>query len=127
MPTDVNGGGFGEPLSAERIPFDYIKGTDFRVMRTDGCIGGATPNGHIHMVLYSERPAIPRRVVHRPAPDGTLGEEIESEKVSRNSLVREMHADLFLTREVAEAMVDWLRRALEQLDERDSIIRKMGE
>ena len=126
MPTDINRD-LGEPMSPERIPFDYIKGADFRVMRADGCIGGVTPNGHLHMVLFSERPAIPRRVVHRRAPDGSLGEEISGETISRNSLVREMLADLFLTRETATAIADFLRLALEQLDERDNFVHKMSE
>jgi hypothetical protein len=84
---------------AGRVSFGHIKSTLFRVIRVDGAIGSVTPNGHIHMAVDSERPAIPRRLVQQLAEDGSLGDLIPSATVSRASVVREMDADIFMSRE----------------------------
>src|SRR5438874_108790 len=83
--------------AAKQLAFDYIKSPHFRALRADGAIGGVTPNGQIHIALYSERPPIPQRVVHRITEENKLGEEIEHQRVSRDAIVREMDADVFLT------------------------------
>ena len=45
------------------VAFDYIKTSDFRIIWADGAIGGPTARGYVHVALYAERPAIPRRQV----------------------------------------------------------------
>jgi len=99
-----------------QLAFDYIKGPHFRSVRADGAIGAVTPNGHIHMALYSERPAIPRRLVHEVDQEGKLGKEVERE--SRESIVREMDVDVFLTLSVAKSIHDWLGRRIKELEDR---------
>jgi hypothetical protein len=47
------------------IEFDFIKSNFFRVIHVDGAFGGLSPNGFVHMALYSERRAIPTKVVHK--------------------------------------------------------------
>jgi hypothetical protein len=105
----------GTPAS-DRVSFDYIKGKDFRVIRADGAIGGITPNGYIHFVLYSERQAIPRRQVYAVSPDGVLGEMIQAETISRGSIVREMDVDVFLRPDIAKALHAWLEQQIERID-----------
>ncbi|MCE9523595.1 MAG: hypothetical protein K8S25_14335 [Alphaproteobacteria bacterium] len=104
-PDDPNISG---PVGENRVAIDYIKSNLFRAIRTDGVIGSVTPTGHIHMAFYSERPAIPRRQVYSLSSKGTLGEAIPEETVSRNSIVRELDADVFLTLNVAEVVHKWL-------------------
>lgn len=99
-------GGNGD--AGHRISFDYLKSPFFRVIRADGAIGSITPNGHIHFALYSERPAIPRHIVHELDVDGRLGREVPNETVSRGGIVREMEVDVFLTVETAENIKQWL-------------------
>ncbi|MCA8907271.1 MAG: hypothetical protein KDA64_05200 [Rhodospirillaceae bacterium] len=94
----------GTPVNA--VVFDYIKASGFRAVRADGAIGSTTPNGHIHMALYSEREAIPRRTVVALTEQGTLGDVVEVQ--TRGSIVREMEVDIFLTQEVAESIHAWL-------------------
>lgn len=106
--VDNSTGAKGNGDAGERIAFDYIKSQYFRVIHADGAIGGITPNGHIHFALYSERQAIPRRQVHEVLGDGHLGGLIESETVSRGSIVREMEIDVFLTIQVAKSLHEWL-------------------
>ena len=99
-------GGNGD--AGHRISFDYLKSRYFRVIRADGAIGSVTPNGHIHLALFSERPAIPRHIVHELDADGRLGSEVPNEMVSRGGIVREMEVDVFLTVEAAENIKQWL-------------------
>ncbi|MEO8455263.1 MAG: hypothetical protein ABI454_08885 [Sphingomicrobium sp.] len=100
----------------DRVSFDYIKGKDFRVVRADGAIGGITPNGYVHFVLYSERGAIPRRQVFALTPEGTVGEIIDAETVTRGSIVREMDVDVFLRPDVAKALHTWLGEQIQVID-----------
>ena len=101
----------------QRVNFDYIKGQNFRVIHTDGAIGALTPNGHIHMSLYSERPAIPRRTVFS-LENGRLGEELIKERTTRDAIVREMDVDVIMTVEVAESLCEWLSGKVNELRKR---------
>src|SRR5690349_9267361 len=100
------------PPAENRVAFDYVKGKDFRTVRADGAIGGITPSGYIHFALYSERAAIPRRVVHS-IEGGQLGSPIEAESVTRGAFVREMDVDVFLNADVARNLHTWLGEQLE--------------
>ena len=83
----------------------------FRVIHVDGAIGGITPAGFLHVSLYSERAAIPREIVHKVNPEGTLG--IELKQNTRGGIVREMESDLMLSIPAAQSLYDWLGRHLE--------------
>lgn len=105
-----------------KVAFDYIKSSHFRVVRADGAIGALTPNGTIHFSLFSERPAIPRRLVHAIHPDGTLGPPLGAETISRGSIVREMEVDIFLRPEVAETLAAWLAERITEAKQRAALI-----
>jgi hypothetical protein len=111
----------------DRVSFDYIKGKDFRVIRADGAIGGITPNGYIHFVLYSERGAIPRRQVFALKPDGAVGEIIQAETVTRGSIVREMDVDVFLRPDIAKALHKWLGDHIERIDALKAVTQPGGD
>ena len=97
------------------IGFDFIKGNHFRVITVDGAYGGISPHGRaIHMAIYSERRAIPRRTVHAVSEAGDLGEEIRDKRDASDSFVREIEADLILDLGAAVAMRStetWRRRS----------------
>ena len=111
-------GGNGE--NARRIAFDYIKSQIFRVVRADGAIGGITPSGHIHFALYSERQAIPRREVYEVSEGGKLGNRIDAETVSRNSIVRELECDVICNVDTAERIGKWLLNHVKTIRERNA-------
>ena len=90
-----------------QVAFDYIKGNLFRVVHVDGAIGGATPNGGLHIAFFSERLPIPQREVRSVNPDGSLGGIAES-KV-RPAIVREIDFDIIMSLPVAEGLVSWLQ------------------
>lgn len=111
---NAKGNGSPEPT----VAFDYIKSPGFKVIRADGAIGAVTPNGHIHMALFSERQAIPRRIVNSLALDGTIGGQIDSQTESRNSIVREMDVDVFLSVDAAELLRNWLDQRINEAKSR---------
>ena len=101
----------------EKWAFDFVKSNNFRVVTASGVIGGITPTGQISVSVYNERPPIPKRVVHRVLPDGSLGPEIEAERECRDSILREVEFCMILDHDTAMKMAVWLRRAAGQLAE----------
>jgi hypothetical protein len=101
--------------SRHHVVFEYIKSAAFRVIHADGIIGGVTPAGNLHLAFYSERAALPRRQAFAINPNGSLGELLPDETVSRNSVIREMDIDVVISRKAAEAMMHWLGERLEDL------------
>jgi hypothetical protein len=87
--------------SRDRVVIEYIKSQYFRVVHADGAIGGSTPSGHIHLALFSERPAIPRRLV-APVLNGVLGDPLPEETVVREGMIRELDIDLMMSVSAAE-------------------------
>ena len=98
----------------ESITYDFIKSNLFRVLHVDGAWGGISPDGYIQMAIFSERRAIPRRVVYQLS-EGRVGPEIEREE--RPGLVREVEADLVMSLEAAVAIREWLDGRIEMLRE----------
>lgn len=101
--------------AGHEVAFDYIKSQDFRVVWADGAIGGVTPQGLVHFALYSERGAIPRRQVFTIKDEtlGKLGEEVIEKRITRDSIVREMACDVFLTPSAAENLANWILKTLD--------------
>lgn len=98
------------------VAFDYIKGPHFSTVWADGGIASGTPNGLVHLALYAERPALPRRQVYKLDPaTKMLGDEVPEKLISRGSIVREMPFDLLMSPETAEDLIDLLQRVLTEL------------
>jgi hypothetical protein len=111
--ADKPTGGNGKP--APEVAFEYIKSQYFRVIHADGIMGGPTPQGYLHFALYSERPPLPRRVVHSLSASGVLGDPIQEKTVVRDALVREMDVDVIMRVEVAEQFHIWLGQRIQEL------------
>lgn len=107
----------GNGEASLRVNFDYIKASHFRVIHMDGAVGAVTPNGHINMSLFSERPPLPRRMVHE-LKENALGDEIKDQRVTRDAIIREMDVDVIMTIDVAESLRTWLRDRIEEANER---------
>lgn len=116
MVNKIKGNGGDGPS----INFDYVKSSYFRVIRADGAIGAVTPSGHIHFSLYSERPAIPKQIVHKLNADGSLGGEISARRVTRGGIVREMDVDVFVSLEAAEGLCGWLQEKIKEVKHRQA-------
>ena len=112
--------GNGGVIIPEQVKFHYLKSANFRTIHADGAIGNVTPAGYIHMAMYSERPAIPREMVHKIKPDGTLGEIIEEQTVMREGIVREMEVDVLMSVDVAKGIKNWLDEQFEKVEQRNT-------
>jgi hypothetical protein len=104
----------------DEVAFDFIKANDFRVIWADGGIGSVTAHGHVHVALYSERPAIPRRQVFRvDAKTGALGDIIPEKTIGRTAYVRELGCDIMMTPGVARTVGEWLIKLADSLESGD--------
>lgn len=100
----------------KKIKFDYIKSNFFRVIHADGVWGGIGPGlNDIKMVFFNERPAIPQQVTHE-IKNGILGEEIKEERVSRNSIIREVEVDIVMNIHVAKSLKKWLEDKINTIE-----------
>jgi hypothetical protein len=97
-----------------KVRFFYIKGNHFRVLHVDGALGGITPRGFLHFSVYSERPAIPQTAEHQVSIEGRLSEPLSQE--GKQGIVRELDADLIMTKQTATELRDWLSKRIEQLE-----------
>jgi hypothetical protein len=98
------------------LNFDYIKGTQFRAVHADGAYAGLTGSG-VTVSFYSERQAIPQRVVHKINPDHTLGDEIRERRVARDAIVREVDVCVVMSLDVLKALVTVLSNLTKAHDE----------
>jgi hypothetical protein len=91
-----------------KIKFDYIKSNFHRVIHADGAWGGITPRGTIILSFWSERPPIPKQIVHQVTPEG-LGEEIKGEREGRDAMIREVEVSVIMDIGAAKAFLAWLQ------------------
>ena len=93
----------------DKVKFHYLKSHGFRVIHVDGLFGGITPTGDIYASLFSQRPPIPTLTVQTIKENGELGEEVASERVSKDGIVRELEIGVTMRPEVAQSIIKWLQ------------------
>ncbi|WP_316230377.1 hypothetical protein [Bradyrhizobium sp. SZCCHNR1051] len=99
----------------DTVSFFYIKGTQFRVVHSDGVIGGITPRGFIHCAFYNERAAIPQVQTHNVSPEGQLSPPVSTD--GKVGIVREIDFDVIMTKQAAVDLRDWLTQQIKELDQ----------
>lgn len=94
----------------DTLRFHYIKSNYFRTVHCDGAIGAISPRLQaIEVAFYSERLPIPQVVAHKiDVKNGQLKEEILTERVMRDGVVREVEVNVVLDIDGAERLVEWL-------------------
>jgi hypothetical protein len=95
------------------VSFHYIKSNLFRVLHTDGAIGGITPSGLIFVALYNERAPIPQIMVHEITESGQVGTEHQDERVGKKGVVREIEVGAMMSVETATSLVKWLQEKID--------------
>lgn len=98
--------------SEDEIAFDYIKSNHFRVIKASGAVGGISPRGDFVINLFSERPPIPLHVVYRIEND-KMGKEIEAERLSRESIIREVEVCAMMDLASAKSLANWINKTLQ--------------
>ncbi|NJM83132.1 MAG: hypothetical protein HC844_12150 [Tabrizicola sp.] len=125
--SDAESVGGSNPMDDSTVAFEYIKSADFRTVWADGAVGGVTPSGFVHLAVYSERPAIPRRQVFSVVDDGEagqrLGTEIIEKRISRDAIVREMPVDIMMSASVAESLATWLTQQVELIRSTQKVVK----
>jgi len=106
----------GDSSPQKQVSFEYIKSQLFRGIHADGIWGGVTPQGILSLTFYSERFPIPNQLIHKLKPDGTLGDEVESARISKTSIIREAEACVYMNLNVALAFRDLLNKQIEALE-----------
>ena len=93
------------------VDIHYMKSNLFRVIHADGAVGSLTPRGLLHMTLYNERPAIPKRGVRDISEDQ---ETLSPEKITETigGVVRELEVDVMMSETFALELRDWLNKRL---------------
>jgi hypothetical protein len=102
------------PDRPDKIKFYYIKGHQFRVAHVDGAVASVSPTGDIVASFFSQRPPIPQVTIQPVLENGQLGEEIVSERVGKDGLVREVEVTITARPEVVEGLIKLLQEKLEQ-------------
>jgi hypothetical protein len=125
--TATRKGNDGPKASTDDSPvaFEYIKSQLFRVIHADGVIGSVTPSGNVHVAFFSERPAIPRMMVHARNPNGTLGDPIPEQTLVRPGVIREMDVDVVLSPAALDLMLTWLTDRKRELIDRNELVKKI--
>jgi hypothetical protein len=116
MPQEQPIGPPGVDLQAQRIRFDYIKSSFFRVVHAEGMLGGIGPRGFIQMAIFNERWPIPKQATHELSADGKLGNEIMSERISRDAVVREVEVEVLMDLNTAKQMLIWLQDRISEIE-----------
>lgn len=101
----------------QEIEFNYIKGSNFRVVHADGAMSNGTPRGNLFLVFYSERLPLPDLQTFKINEEGrVVGEVIEKRKVNSNGIMREVEVGIMLDMDVAKGMVVSLSQLIRQLE-----------
>ncbi len=93
----------------KKIAFDYIKSRHFRVVKVNGVVGGIS-RGELAMSFWSERSPIPQRMVFAVEEDGSLGDEVMDERVSRDAVIREVELCAIVDIDFATELAEWLQK-----------------
>lgn len=105
-----------KPEIPKEIAFEYLKSNFFRVISASGAFGGLSPTGReIHMAIFSERRAIPKKTVHSVSREGKIGEEVIQKREVRGGFIREIEVDLVIDLQTALRIQEWLQDKIQQL------------
>jgi hypothetical protein len=100
------------------IKFYYEKAPFHQEIKVDGAIGSPSPTGdRIVMSVYTERPAIPRMIVHELSEEGVLGTEVIDRREGKDGIVRVVQTTLHLDLANARALRDWLDHQIATVDD----------
>ncbi|MCF8079571.1 MAG: hypothetical protein K9K88_09850 [Desulfobacterales bacterium] len=94
------------------VTFDYIKTEQHTEFPVSGAHGGITPAGKIQISFYQERLAIPKQVKHELKEDFSLGDEIQEERIARNSFIRSVPMTFLMDPNTALGIYQWLGERL---------------
>jgi hypothetical protein len=103
------------PEMPSSIKVHYIKSNLFRVVHSEGAIGGLTPSREIFVSLFNERGALPKVIEFAVSPEGNVGKEIGRE--GKQGIVREMEIGVLMSADAAKKLAEFLLNQVKMLHE----------
>ena len=100
---------------SSKISFQFVESKFHRNIHVDGAWGGLTHRGSIFMSVYSETPAIPKRITHSIQEDSRIGGE--STREGSRDIIREVEATLLMNLDTATVLMDWLSQKIDAAQE----------
>ena len=102
--------------SADKIRIEYIKSHFYRMVRADGAFGGTSPRLELFISFYNERFPIPKVLVYEQSSHGAPGAEIESERETKEGVIREVEVGVTMDLPTARSFSEWLKQKVEELE-----------
>jgi hypothetical protein len=99
------------PIPTEMV-VRYAKSNLHRVIHVDGVFGGPSVGGLIHIAIYSERVPVPTEQTYDISSNGIISEFPKSQK-GGDGVLREIEASLMLSVPLADNLIPWLRKAID--------------
>ena len=97
----------------QTISTRFIRGNGLRVVHVDGAWGGITPQGLVHLGLFSEYVEPPASVTYAAGP---AGQAQEIQRTGGGSVTRELEVIAIMSPNVARAVRDWLDTRIGEVD-----------
>jgi hypothetical protein len=101
---------------SDKIRIEYVKSHFFRLVRADGAIGGTSPRLELFITFYNERFPIPRVLTYEATPEGAPGEEIRSERESKEGIIREAEVGITMDLPTAKSFAFWINEKVAELE-----------
>jgi hypothetical protein len=100
----------------EKVKIHYIKTPQFRNIFISGVYGGgALGINKIYMGLFSDRMPFPQITVSN-VENGMVTSENNSEKISKDGIIRDVEANVILDLATAKILVNWLQEKIKGLE-----------
>jgi hypothetical protein len=103
------------PQPPSNVKFHYVKSNFFRVIHSEGVIGGLTPSREIFLSFFNQRAALPRMIEFAISPEGKLGNELKRE--GKEGIVREMEVGVLMNVAAAKDLAEFLLSQVKLLEE----------
>lgn len=100
----------------DKVRIEYVKSQSFRVVHADGAYGGTSPRLELFIAFYNERFPIPKVLTYTPTPTGAPGQEVISERESKEGIIREVEVGVVLDFAAAKGFADWLNERIAELE-----------
>lgn len=109
--------GFNKRILAKEVSqtdlrFFYEKNPLYRVVYTDGLIGGLTPTGAINLNFYATRSTIPKSVLHT-IEEGKLSPKGIPSEDSKKGVMREIEIGIYMNKKTAREIYEFLKKFVE--------------
>lgn len=101
-----------KPIPSE-IRFYYEKNPSYRIIYTDGIIGGITPTKAVNLNFYATRPTIPKSTIHPIVEDNKISPEGVPSEDSKIGIMREIEIGIYMNIRTAKEVYEFLKNLLE--------------